>query len=186
MSTDDCTEIGSGKCPCGNGLITVERCSPDHAWGGRSWLVAALSCSTCSQTYSIYNSHQDAPKLVLRSEINAQESHQKAWHAKIKEIESTAGYKNLRAILGAELAEHKSAAARYRVLSSIGLTSGSLATYRKNSSYWFSGVQAERVMKHFGFQDAALESLIAALGHIWEQSRIEPKAIPTGVNGLQA
>jgi len=54
MSTDDCTTVES-KCLCGNGTISVERCTPDHPWARASQTSysAALQCVDCAKKYAI-------------------------------------------------------------------------------------------------------------------------------------
>jgi hypothetical protein len=186
MSTDDCFEIGKGKCPCGKGWITVEKCSPDHAWAKSFWYSPALACDDCKKEYGFYDSaHGSKPRLVLRADLVKKDSATAAWHAKIKEIEALPSFVALRAKVDAILASQKSAAARYRILSAAGLASGSLASYRKNNTFYFSGVNAGRAMKPLEFHDDKMQTKVAELKVLRDQADIMPKGLITGINGLE-
>ena len=188
MSTDDCSEIGSGPCPCGEGLITVERCMPDHPWArdSQAWYKDMLVCRDCERKYGFFKASYGKPsRLVLRKDLREMETALEAWHKKRRGIESSSEFKELSKKLDIRLECERSAAARYRLLVSVDLAFGiSLPKYRKEGYALESG-DVRKALKLLGIQSPKLERLEAEADELWEQAHITPRPIKTGINGLE-
>jgi hypothetical protein len=183
MGTDR-DEIGASACPCGKGTITVDSCSPDHPWGGGHWYEARLHCAGCSKTHAIFDNHGGKPALVLRSDVAKKEAAAAAWHAKIKAIEATSEYKSAKALVEKMVSQQPSMAAKHRVLRAAGLNDSSIASFRKNPQYRFSGVSAARAMTALGSPNSALDAHAVELDGLWQAAQVDPPAIVTGIDGL--
>jgi hypothetical protein len=187
MATDDCSEYASGPCPCGAGVISIEVCVPDHPWAKshQASYTAALACEECRKIYTIHAPAHELPMaLVLKADSDKLAEAQDKWHAKLREIEATSGYLKLKAALDAHLLTLTSAAARYRFLVGAGLVHSSLATYRKNSSYWLSGRSALRAIKALGLSDPEIEKKSDEAEQLWKDAHGPIESIPTGIRGF--
>jgi hypothetical protein len=187
MSTSDCTEIGSGPCPCGKGLITVERCTPDHAWGGGFWYESHLACGVCRNDYVLFDPHDDKPhRLVRRSDVDRKDAATKAWHDKLKAVEATPEFKAAKAKLEAVLQQQKSVAARYRILHRAGLADMTEGNFRKRGGrYYFTASNSARAMAAIGMPAPALEAHAEEIRRLSNAMRFDPPGVATGINGLE-
>jgi hypothetical protein len=187
MSTSDCTEIGSGPCPCGKGLITVERCTPDHAWGGGFWYESHLACNVCRNDYAMLNPHGDKPhRLVRRSDVDRRAAATKAWHGKLRAVESTPEFNVAKAKLDSVLAQQKSVAAKYRILHHAGLADMTEGTFRRRGGqYYLTASNAARAMAAIGMPVPALEAHTEEIRRLSEAMWFDPPAVATGINGLE-
>jgi hypothetical protein len=97
MATDDCSEVGRGPCPCGKGMITVEKCIPDHPWAKESQAryTPALVCNRCEPKYAFFRASvlTNKPRLVLCSDLERHNEAKQNWHRKLREIEASAVFK---------------------------------------------------------------------------------------------
>ena len=71
MAGTDCGEIGSGTCPCGDGIITVECCTPDHPWARESQFTypASLKCPLCEEVYDLRTDSNRKPTLYFKADL---------------------------------------------------------------------------------------------------------------------
>jgi hypothetical protein len=183
VSTSDCTEIGSGPCPCGKGLITVERCTPDHAWGGGFWYESHLACGICRNDFVMFNPYGGKPhRLVRRSDVDRKAAADKAWHDKLREVEATSEFRLAKAKLEEVLRQQKSAAARYRILHRAGLADMTEGTFRRRGGqYHFTASNAALAMAAIGMPVPSLEA------HTEEVRRLAdvPCAVPNAEHDRQ-
>jgi hypothetical protein len=185
MGTDR-DEYGAGPCPCGNGMIQVDRCSPDHGWGGGSWFEAKLDCPTCQIAYTIYDEyHGNMPKLVLRADIDKREKATVAWHAKRNQIETAPEFQSAKAKIEKLVDAQPSMAAKHRMLSAAGLADRSLPGFRKHPAYRVDATRVAKAAHALGFGDAMLDKFTVELEAIWKESRFDPPAVETGIAGLE-
>ena len=185
MGTDR-DEYGAGSCPCGNGLIQVDRCSPDHGWGGGSWFEAKLDCLACQTTYAIYDEYRGKmPKLVLLADIDKREKATAAWHAKRNQIEAAPEFKSAKAKIEKLVDAQPSMAAKHRMLSAAGLADRSLPGFRKYPACTVDATRVSRAAHALGFGDATLDKLNVELEAIWKETRFDPPAVQTGIGGLE-
>ncbi len=185
MGTDR-DEIGVGACPCGKSTITVDRCSPDHPWGGGHWYEARLHCAGCSKTHAIFDNHGGKPALVLRSDVTKKKAAEATWHAKINAIEATSEYISAKALVDRMISQQPSMAAKHRVLRAAGLNDSSIASFRKNPQYRFSGISAARAMTAPGSPNPTLDAHSVELDALWQAAQVDPAMIVTGIDGLAA
>ncbi len=188
MATDDCYEFGRGPCPCGNGVIIVERCIPDHPWAKphQAWYRNTIDCDKCSKKYSFYKKFTEAKStVVLTSDKQASEDAAEKWHEKTKEIEESPKFQELVEKLNRRLALERSAAARHRLLTQADMAFGiSLPRYRKEG-YKLSVSDARAAVALLGFQSSKLEAKLAEAERLWNICETAPPSIKTGVNGLK-
>jgi hypothetical protein len=189
MATDDCFEIGSGQCPCGKGIITVEKCVPDHPWAKESQAsyTPALVCDTCGPRYAFFRHDflSGKSRLVLRDDLEKHRKSEKYWHQKLREIESSPDFIKLRKQLDIRLAQEKSAAARYRLLGSAGLTTSvSLQRFRR-SGYQLSSLYVTNAMELLGVNSPELEAKVTQAQQFADEMHNVPRGIKTGITGLE-
>jgi hypothetical protein len=187
MSTSDCTEIGSGPCPCGKGLITVERCTPDHAWGGGFWYESHLACEGCQKDYVLFDPHNNKPhRLVRRSDMDRKDAAIKAWHNKLRAIEATRDFQAAKCRLEQVLQQQKSAAARCRILHHAGLADMTEGHFRRTGGrYYFTASNAARAMASIGMPVPALDAHTEEIRRLSDAMDFDPPAVATGINGLE-
>lgn len=188
VATNDCSEIGRGPCPCGEGLITVEWCIPDHPWAKESqaWYRSKLVCENCEEEYGFFGrSHGKPDRLVLISYLEEIRRARDQWYQKLKEIESSPAFRALAVALDERLARERSAAARYRLLRDSGLAYGmSLPRYRRHG-YTLEPDGIASALQLLGIQSSELLAKQAEVERLWKQSQIVPPGIETGINGLE-
>lgn len=159
MGTDR-TEIYSSSCPCGNGEMVINSCTPDHGWPTRSkWMETDISCPECSKQYELII--QDQQYILVKK------SDYKAAHETARIIEKDIGsiFTEIQVMPETKavviqftdmLADQESMAARHRLLISSGLEHSSIATFRKR---WVS--EADWVRENVNVLN--LDRVIAAL-----------------------
>lgn len=189
MATDDCFEIGKGPCPCGKGVITVEKCVPDHPWAKESQAsyTPALVCKTCEPTYAFFGHDflSGKKRLVRRDELERHREAEKNWHRKLRQIEASSEFKELARRLEARLALDKSAAARYRTLSAAGLArTMSIGQYRKRG-YKLSALDVSEAMEFLEFNAPELAKLATEANQFAVERHRDVPAIKTGISGLE-
>jgi hypothetical protein len=175
---------GAGPCPCGNGKITVMRCSPDHPWGGRAWFENSIECAECARNYTFAESgkmQDDRSRLVRRQDVEEREDHRKEWRAKNAEILAMASAQQILAQAQSALDQERSVAAKHRLLSRHGLADGSVSTFRKRfsgSAHYLRGLSAWRLPRLMQLAGRESPEVVAAL------SEAEKINIKTGISGL--
>ncbi|OKO87564.1 hypothetical protein AC629_13530 [Bradyrhizobium sp. NAS80.1] len=184
MGTDR-DEIEAGPCLCGNGLIRVDRCSPDHPWGGGYWNEARIDCAECSQSYAVAYNEKNEPRLVKQSDVEAQKALEKKWHDKIREIEASAEFQNLKSILDKAVSACKTKKDQHRLLTSAGITSGSYQTYLKNPHYRFTGLDALKAAATLSVKSPNLEKMAAELETARAAMRVDIPTVKTGMKNLE-
>jgi hypothetical protein len=189
MATDDCYEIGRGPCPCGKGIITVEKCIPDHPWAKESQAsyTPALVCEVCGPKYGFLRHDwlTSKSRLVLRDELEKHKDAEEKWHRKLREIEASSAFKELAQRLDQLLATAKSAAARHRLLSAAGLARTlSLGRYRRHG-YHLSALDVSEAMKLVRMDTQELAQMAKEAGQLAEEMHHEVRAIKTGITGLE-
>jgi hypothetical protein len=129
-----------GPCPCGNGKITIYRCSPDHPWGGEAWFENQLNCPNCNEVYQFYPSDdifKKRSRLVLRKDVEDREARRKEWHKKTTAIMEMQAVQRILKQTQSALDQQRSMAAKYRLLRKYGLAEMSEGTFRRR----FTGVR---------------------------------------------
>jgi hypothetical protein len=188
MATDDCFEVGSGPCPCRKGIITVEKCVPDHPWAKPHQLsfTPALVCADCEQKYTFsepdWRSHKR--RLVLRKEVEEREEARRTRYNKLREIESSDAFKELVQRLEMRLALESSAAARHRVLSAAGLRPGRIEKYRK-TGYRLSASDVVAAMAFLGVDAPQLAEMAKEAEELAEEGHLPIQGVKTGISGLE-
>jgi hypothetical protein len=182
MATDDCFEIGRGPCPCGKGIITVEKCIPDHPWAKESQAsyTPALACEVCKRKYAFFGR-----QLVLRSDLEQHREAEKNWHRKLREIEASQDFKDLAKKIDIRLAAERSDAARYRLLTAARLATGlSLQRFRR-SGYQLSALHAKAALDLLQIQMQRLLAMADEADELADQMHRKPRGIKTGISGLE-
>ena len=184
MATNDCSTVGSGSCPCGKGLITVEWSIPDHPWAKESqaWYRRTLACEDCEQKYGFFNRGRgERHRLVLMSDLTEVRTASDAWHKMLREIKSSPAVKELAEKLDARLAQERSAAARYRVLRAAGLARiMSLSQYRQ-CGFALEPGHATVALKLLGIESPELQAMEADAEELWKQSQRVPSGFKIGI-----
>lgn len=189
MATEDCTEVGRGSCPCGKGEIMVERCTPDHGYVQAHQISyeGRLDCRDCATEYSFWGDRPDVPpRLVLKVDVAKRDQFRMQWHAKIKAIEASPDFHELRKNFAQWLGPGRPATVRHRMIREAGVDNGvTLARFRRDG---FT-LEARRVLpalKVVPVHLPALEDLAKEAESLWKQGQAGPPAIKTGVCGLEA
>lgn len=180
----DCDEIGSGKCPCGQGLITVEKCTPDHGWGGRFWIVPHLACAECATTYT-FDDDSEAPSLVLKSDVQAKAEATRSWHEARKSIETSEHFKQLRHQFENRLAAERSKAAEHRLLQRYRMAGMPIARYRRDG-FKLSATNVHDALRLLGVEMPALLKAFQDMEQRWQAVPRAIASVKTGINGLRA
>ena len=181
MGTDR-DEVGSGKCPCGKGLITVEKCSPDHGWGGSSWIEGHLSCAQCSQKYQIIeDSH--LPRLVLKSDVAARKAGEKKWGDALRAVQSSTDFTAVESLIDERLRAEPSKAAQHRLLLHHRMVVMPIARYRREGFR----LDIHRVPNALKMLQIERPGLLAAIAALDDVSAAIPKipSVKPGIAGMQ-
>jgi hypothetical protein len=188
VATDDCFEIGRGPCPCGNGIVTVEKCIPDHPWAKESQAsyTPALVCSACERKYAFSGPHilSGRRSLVLRKDLEGYQDARSHWHATLRKIEATEDFKKIANALNDRLDIEKSGAARHRILVSAGLTHDSIGQFRRHG-FHLSSLNIREAMKLLAYQSAELERLADEADVYAERMQRDMPPVKTGIAGLE-
>lgn len=189
MATDDCFEIGRGPCPCGKGIISVEKCVPDHPWAKESQAsyTPALVCEACKSEYGFFAHDIISGKrrLVRRRELDRHTDAEKNWHSVLRNIEASPDFKELTKRLEARLALENSAAGRYRVLSAARVArTMSLGQYRKRG-YRLSALEVSEAMAFTRFSPPGLQKMAKQADAFAADMHSEVRGIKTGIPGLE-
>jgi hypothetical protein len=188
MATDECDEVGRGPCPCGKGVITVERCVPDHPWAKPHQVsfTPALVCAECEPNYTFsepdWRSHK--PRLVMRHEVEQREQARQTRYDKLWKIESSDTFKDLAQRLETRLALEKSAAARHRVLCAAGLRPEGLEKYRK-SGFRLSASGVAAALALLKVEAPELAELAKEAEELADEAYRPIQGVKTGINGLE-
>ena len=187
MAGYDCDEIGRSSCPCGEGEIVVEHCTPDHMWARASQSIFrnSLICTKCELTYVFFSRDPGSKaRLVLKEDDERIGDAQSAWHKTLLDIQNSEIFQELTASLAHVLSEQPSAAAAHRLLRRARLTNDSLYQYRKHG-YRLSPLYANAAAKLLVVDDDELAALVYQEREYAERMSETPEAIVTGNNGLE-
>jgi len=188
MATEDCSEAGRGPCPCGQGEIVVERCTPDHAWVKAHQVSynSHLDCSACGSRYTFFSKYGNEPeRLVLRTDVERRESYSQAASAKRQEVASSSEFKTLEKDVTNWLAQGKSAAARHRMLVSAGLSGGMPLQRFRKSGFTFDERHVLPALDALKVDLPTLKALALEANRLWGLAFQDPPAIKTGIPGLE-
>jgi hypothetical protein len=193
MGTDR-DEWGEGSCPCGKGKIVITHCSPDHPWGGRAWLEGAIECDDCRQGYALVRSEgvDDIRfRLVTQADCEERSSHWRAQQSKIAAIKKMPEVERIFAQAISALDQAQSVAAKYRLLSSVGLASGSEQKFRRRwqgSAEYVSHQSVDalpNLMRMINVPaDPLITEALADADAEKAKSRVPVSTIKTGIRGL--
>jgi hypothetical protein len=175
MATDDVTQ-STMPCLCGKGTIRVTTTSPDHPWVrehqvSRSYEVL---CESCAEKYSV-----DDDRIVERAAKAKAEAVKQQIRDAETELEATSAFAEVKNRVVAELKEQATVVAKYRFLSSIGLTHHSLGTFRK---HWSSVEDWQKQSRIYAFHMPAIvtglrigdPTVLAAVAKIQELKKSIP------------
>lgn len=196
MATDDCSPEGEGPCPCGKGVISVERCTPDHPWARESQTTypASMKCTECEKTFVLAPSDHAVEKrsrLVVRADYEKQKVLETMAFEAMRTADKLPAAENVRAAAAALLDAEPSMAARHRLLSSNRIHVPAIASFRRsyrNGADWMAqpmGYAMDRLMKMTGVHDDEIAALYEEAHKLHEQSKTPVPTIKTGIKGLQ-
>lgn len=67
MSTTDRVTCYNKPCPCGEGVIIITECSPDHPYvrDSQTWYESKFNCETCKTEYKIEQLDEDFKRYII-------------------------------------------------------------------------------------------------------------------------
>lgn len=183
MGTDR-DEIARGPCPCGKGIIVVDRCSPDHPWGGNAWHEAGLQCTDCVKEFQVVSNHE-GPRLVRITDLQNQQALGEKVREKVVEIEQSAEFKHLKSIVESGLSTCRSLAAQHRFLEGAGLTTQSYQSYRRSPHYYLTPHNASRIANALQVSSPNLERMTTDLERRRDAANADVPSVDTGIRYLR-
>jgi hypothetical protein len=140
MGTDR-TTLYSKPCPCGQGQVTVDHCSPDHSWPtGSEWYEKQLRCDACKEEY-VLKEYRRHFFLESRQKHEADENMREQIQAAEREFMATSEIKRMLVEFQSMLDGVKSNASRWRILRQYGMTYSAQATFSKQwrgADHWIA------------------------------------------------
>lgn len=190
MATDDCSVIGVGSCPCGRGKIEVEHCIPDYPWAKphQAFYRYSIQCEKCREDYAFCGTTSpDTPsRLVNRKDLERVEGAKSAWHEKLREIERSPAFTELRRRVESRLGQERSVAAQYRVLAAARLTAGMSEQRYRKQGFQLSPLHIAEAIALVQGDFPELTAMAKEEDELAEAMRRTPPAIKTGIRGVEA
>lgn len=183
MGTDRSNEF-SGPCPCGQGTVEVDFCSPDHGWPTSTpfWREAVIQCSDCSKKY-VVEDRDGSFVFVKRAEIDKREALSKKAYAIGSALLKGPKASRLIDLFIALLEKQPSMAAAHRLLTGAGLEHSSVATFRREwhgAKAWVnshvSASDLAEVMGLLGVKDQEIQITLLQIEELMEAASVRAPA----------
>jgi hypothetical protein len=175
MGTERMAEF-IGPCPCGEGILEIEHCSPDHGYSVSvpEWYETYVRCTVCSPTYNLQQFGKTF-NLVAKSEVAQINAKSRECSEFATKLGAAAQAKGIMSAMVALLDNQTSAAAAYRIAAAAGLSYSSLPSFRKRwtggaalVSAFASGYNVGKMLKVLKIDDPELQAAVANLEMLFE------------------
>lgn len=167
-----------GPCKCGAGEFVVMECTPDHPWGGPTWLEETIACDQCQQQYALIQQGGQVV-VVRRTEVDARERLLEERSNRLKALVASSGYRAIMEQAERRLAGLPSMAARYRDLPE-ELRGGVEGTFRRNVQSagglrrWLENrigtLHLPELMLWLGVRDPDIEQQLQEAQALWNEA----------------